>query len=365
MVMISPLHTGPAIDGRRWDAERLLGRLIVVVHAAFLDAGFVPLGAQGSRSRRPGGGTVPKQAGRTASALSLRYGAPQLLHHREAAAVLRMLAHGRRHLVLYAECDPWPVERCVLVDALAAAPLLAGGLDGTARALRRDARLAGLWRRLSDDLCRGVLADMCRRRGVALEPSFMSLPGDARAAVLARLASGADLASVERVCTGLRRLVAERDRQFWKPRYDALALRGGAASWLLPAADDCSRLPPETSWKERYVTARQWKPPASHLGMPGGDAGMIRSYPRQRPVDRDDESEPEADPVADRRNRIAAGRRKRGAGRGRSPPSRVQENRRRGAGAIYAPSCHTQPYHGLCPSGTMGWQAHLLLLQPK
>ncbi|XP_039840983.1 uncharacterized protein LOC120700828 [Panicum virgatum] len=267
-----------AIDGRRWDAERLLGRLIVVVHAAFLDAGFVPLGAQGSRSRRPGGGTVPKQAGRTASALSLRYGAPQLLHHREAAAVLRMLAHGRRHLVLYAECDPWPVERCVLVDALAAAPLLAGGLDGTARALRRDARLAGLWRRLSDDLCRGVLADMCRRRGVALEPSFMSLPGDARAAVLARLASGADLASVERVCTGLRRLVAERDRQFWKPRYDALALRGGAASWLLPAADDCSRLPPETSWKERYVTARQWKPPASHLGMPGGDAGMIRSY---------------------------------------------------------------------------------------
>ena len=276
MVMISPLHR--VIDGRRWDAERLLGRLIVVVHAAFLDAGFVPLGAQGSRSRRPGGGTVPKQAGRTASALSLRYGAPQLLHHREAAAVLRMLAHGRRHLVLYVKCDPWPVERCVLVDALAAAPLLTGGLDGTARALRRDARLAGLWRRLSDDLCRGALADMCRSRGVALEPSFMSLPGDAKAAVLARLASGADLASVERVCTGLRRLVAERDRQLWKPRYDALALRGGAASWLLPAADDCSRLPPETSWKERYVTARQWKPPASHLGMPGGDAGMIRSY---------------------------------------------------------------------------------------
>ncbi|KAG2619748.1 hypothetical protein PVAP13_3NG134300 [Panicum virgatum] len=326
MVMISPLHR--VIDGRRWDAERLLGRLIVVVHAAFLDAGFVPLGAHGSRrSRRPGGSTVPKQAGRTASALSLRYGAPQLPHHRqgsEAAAVLRMLAHGRRHLVLYVKCDPWPVERCVLVDALAAAPLLTGGLDGTARALRRDARLAGLWRRLSDDLCRGALVDMCRRSGVALEPTFMSLPGDAKAAVLARLASGADLASVERVCTGLRRLVAERDRQLWKP-----------------------------SWKERYVTARRWTPPGWHLGTPG-DAEVVRRRfyvvycyyappvhfrPRQRPVDRDDESEPEADPVADRRrNRIAAGRGKRAAGRGRSPPSRVEENRRRGAGAIHAPS---------------------------
>ncbi|RLM99817.1 hypothetical protein C2845_PM06G23900 [Panicum miliaceum] len=346
MVMVSPLHR--AIDGRRWDAERLLGRLIVIVHAAFLDAGFVPLGAHGSRSRRPGS-TVPKQAGRTASALSLRYGAPQLLHRQgsEAAAVLRMLAHGRRHLILYVKCDPWPVERCVLVDALAAAALLTGGLDGTARALRRDARLAGLWRRISEDLCRGALVDMCRRNGVALEPSFMSLPGDAKAAVLSRLASGADLASVERVCTGLRRLVAERDRQLWKPRYDALALRD--ASWLLPAAD-CSRSP-ETSWKERYVTARRWKPQTWHLGTPG-DAEAVRSYvvycyfpppfhfrpPRQRPVDRVDESEQEADPVAERRNRIAAGRGKRAAGRGRSPPSRVQENRRRGGGAIHAPS---------------------------
>ena len=105
---------------------------------------------------------------------------------------------------------------------------LDSGLDGTARALRRDARLAGLWRRLSDDLCRGALVDMCRRSGVALEPTFMSLPGDAKAAVLARLASGADLASVERVCTGLRRLVAERDRQLWKPRYDAFALRAAS-----------------------------------------------------------------------------------------------------------------------------------------
>ncbi|OEL23282.1 hypothetical protein BAE44_0015699 [Dichanthelium oligosanthes] len=151
MVMVSPLHR--AIDAGRWGAERVLGRLIIVVHAAFLDAGFVPVR---HRSRRPG--PVPRQAGRTASALSLR-------------------------------------------------------------------------------------------NGVALEPTFMSLPGDVKVAILPRLTSGTDLASVEWVCTGLRHLVAEHDCQLWKPRYNTLVLR--RASWLLP--NWCHL--PETRWKERYVTA--------------------------------------------------------------------------------------------------------------
>ncbi|CAN6347126.1 unnamed protein product [Urochloa humidicola] len=343
MVMVSPLHR--AIDSVRWDAERLLGRLIVVVHAAFLDAGFDPL-PHDPHCRRSS--TVPKQVGRTSSSLSLRYAAPQLLHRHDAeAAVLRILAHGRRRLILYVHCDRLPVERCVVVDALAAAPLLSGGLDATAPALRRDAA-AALWRRLTDGLCRRALVDICRRNGVALEPTFLSLPGDAMAAVLARIPSGADLARAELVCTGLRRLVVGRDRELWKPRHDAMA-----APWLLPDDDGCcGGHSPETSWKERYVAARRWKPPASqssHQGIPG-DAVLIRRsylyyfvpppflYRPRHPVDWDDESEVEADPVADRRNRIAAGRGKRGAGRGRSPPPCVQENRRRGAGAIHAPS---------------------------
>uniref|UniRef100_K3ZEE3 Uncharacterized protein n=1 Tax=Setaria italica TaxID=4555 RepID=K3ZEE3_SETIT len=100
MLMISPLHR--VIDAGRWNAERLLGRLIIVVHAAFLDAGFVPVPHRSGRKPGP----VPRQAGRTASALSLRYGAPQLLHRQDAeAAVLRILAHGRRHVILYVHPD--------------------------------------------------------------------------------------------------------------------------------------------------------------------------------------------------------------------------------------------------------------------
>ncbi|RCV18053.1 hypothetical protein SETIT_3G269700v2 [Setaria italica] len=216
MVMVSPLHM--AIDAGRWDGERLLGRLIIVVHAAFLDAGFVPVPHRSGRNPS----RVPRQAGRTALALSLRYDAPQLLHREDAeAAVLRIQAHGRWHLVLYVlyEPKPWLVEHCVLVDALAAAP---GGRPGPHdAALRSDARLAGLWRRLSDDLCRRALVATCRRRnGVALEPTFTSLPGRD----LARLTNGADLARAELVCTGLRRLVAHRDRELWEPMYEALRL---------------------------------------------------------------------------------------------------------------------------------------------
>ncbi|CAN6333342.1 unnamed protein product [Urochloa humidicola] len=276
MVMVSPLHR--VIDAVRWDAERLFGRLIIIIHGAFLDAGFVPL-LHDPHSQRPC--TIPMQAGRTSSALSLRYGVPHLLHgHDTDAVALRiLLAHGRRLLILYVHCDRLPVERCMVVDALAAAPLLAGGLDSTARALRRDAAVAALWRLLTDGLCRRALIDICRRKGVALEPTLMSLSGDAMAAVLALLPSGADLARAELVCAGLRRLIAGRDRELWKPRHDALVARRAAASWLLP--DDgccCGGHSAKTSWKERYVAARQLEPPpSSQRGIPG-DAVVITSF---------------------------------------------------------------------------------------
>nr|CAB3465455.1 unnamed protein product [Digitaria exilis] len=245
MVMVSPLHS--AITAGQWDAERLLGRLIVLVHAAFLDAGFVPLARDPCPAKSQGTGNGAAFLVPGTSFPSREHGSIFLLHrHAAEVAVLRLLAHGSRHLILYVKCDPWPVERCVvLVDALAAAPLLSGGLDATAHALRRDARLAALWRRITDDLCRRALVVMCRRCGVALEgPTFMSLPGDAKAAVLSQLSTGADLASVELVCTALRRLVADRPVSKFRrprdvgnpaPRYRTVAIDGVAIS---PDAED-------------------------------------------------------------------------------------------------------------------------------
>ncbi|TVU19042.1 hypothetical protein EJB05_35170, partial [Eragrostis curvula] len=52
---------------------------------------------------------------------------------------------------------------------------------------------------------------------VALEPTFLSLPDDVNLAILERVAGAADLARARHICAALRRLVAERDRELWKP----------------------------------------------------------------------------------------------------------------------------------------------------
>ncbi|KAK3138978.1 hypothetical protein QOZ80_5AG0376070 [Eleusine coracana subsp. coracana] len=169
--VVSPLHK--VIDAVRWDAEGLLGRLIIFIHAVFLDGGFVPLPLDPSRKRGPQP-QVSREAGRTASSLSLR-----------------------------------PVRDVAL------------GAGGRAR---RRAAPVGRARRhvVSEGLCRRALVHLCREWHVPLEPTFASLPDDAKGAILARLKDDGDLAIVQRTCTALRRLVADRDRELWKPRLDAL-----------------------------------------------------------------------------------------------------------------------------------------------
>ncbi|XP_044443799.1 uncharacterized protein [Triticum aestivum] len=232
----SPLHR--VIDARRWDAERLLGRLIVVVHAAFLDAGFAPHAHGVPKHRR-----VPRRVGATASTLPLVYAAPRLP---DAAVALRMRTHGMR-IVFYvcvprlALPDPGPGVHWACVDALAAAPLMSGGLDGTARALAGVGAcgLPALWRELAEKLCRGALVDLCR------ENAFVSLPGDVTLAVLARLADVLDLLGVASTCTELRCLVADHDSELWKHRYKALC--------SLTCCDDS----PETSWMKGWCEEKQ------------------------------------------------------------------------------------------------------------
>ncbi|KAL6622976.1 hypothetical protein ACP70R_032855 [Stipagrostis hirtigluma subsp. patula] len=275
--------------------------------------------------------------------LSFRYGVPQLVHRRQDAAeetaVLRLRGHGR-HVIFYVQFDPRPHTYWVCVDALAAAPLLSGGLDGTARALRRDARLAALWGALWSGLCRRALVDLCGRNGVALGPSLVSLPDDVIAAILARLANGGagGLASVEGTCARLRRLVAERDGELWKPRY------GGLCAVFPFAADDDS---PAISWKERFVRVNRRIALLSPHAWLRAIVKFRSTLPKRKtdrssdsiaPIRSVDQPEPPAEPVIDRRKPKAVTKGKRPARRGLAPLSGGRELRRHGAGAIHSPS---------------------------
>ncbi|XBI02775.1 hypothetical protein VPH35_131282 [Triticum aestivum] len=239
---VSPLHR--VVDARRWEAEPLLGRLVIVVHAAFLEAGFIV-----PRRGNPSPCRLPPEVGATASTLSLEYTAPQLLprHDMDGAALkICTVCSVRRTGGTYWAC----------LDALSVAPVLSGGLDDMGRRLLGTA--STLWRTVIDGLCRRLLLDLCREHGVVpgRAPTLMSLPSDAMLAILARLPDGKDLVRVESTCTELRRLVAgrERDRELWLPRYKALP--GNTLWWSLRGGSDDDL--PGTSWKEMYVwVARQ------------------------------------------------------------------------------------------------------------
>uniref|UniRef100_J3N0Q3 F-box domain-containing protein n=1 Tax=Oryza brachyantha TaxID=4533 RepID=J3N0Q3_ORYBR len=361
MAKTSPLHR--VIGAARWDAERPLGRLVVLAHAAFLDAGFVPTGAADDDDELLfpifcGNGEsavqLPRKVGRTASSLPLRYVVPQLRRRSPdmAAVQLRLCAPGR-YLVFYVSVAragmfgfgrPWFDTYWICLDALAAAPLLSGGLDDAARALRRDARLDALWSALTDTLCRRVLVDLCARNGVTLEPTLMSLPGDAVAAILARLPDDEDLAMVECTCAGLRRLVAEHDATLWKPRYEKVP----PFLQLLGVGDE---EPTKVRWKKRCMAVRRWpflahfvstrerrRRPSLVLWLDPWPRRMY-SFIRFRPPFRSPEPPEEKDTVVPRRRR----RRSRAMAREASHHGHAlvpggQKKMRHGAGAVHSPS---------------------------
>ncbi|TVU19036.1 hypothetical protein EJB05_35163, partial [Eragrostis curvula] len=318
MARVSPLHK--VIEAGRWDEERPLGRLFLVVHAAFLDAGFAPLPHPAGKR-----GPIPKEAGRTASALSLRYTAPELLRrrHAQASVVLRQQVYGRKIIFYVQRGDGRPVASSwVAVDALAAGALLSGGLDATALALRRDATLMALWRGLRDALCRRAHVDLCRGNGVALEPTFVSLPGDVVLAILARVAEGVDLVRVERTCATLRRLVAEHDRELWKPRYEAAVAQASSPF------DSCGSTA-ALSWRERYERVNSTRLSLRLARLLSSNLDNMLNRSRRCGC-----CNPPADPDAERRRSRVAGGWRAAARIGRVPISRGQDQEewRHGAG---------------------------------
>jgi hypothetical protein len=190
------------------------------MHAAFLATGFHPHGAE------PASGHLLKREGAEPGTrcLSRQYTAPQLARRAGAvdAAVLLLCAQGGDVALvafLTTERDLRGVHRERLQVSPAALPLLSHRLlrDTEPRGSRICWRLAG-------SVCWGLFAELCHRNGLPLT-GLMSVPDDVKVEILKRLVDGDDLARVECTCAQMRRLVAERDGELWKPMYEAVAAK--------------------------------------------------------------------------------------------------------------------------------------------
>lgn len=240
------------VDADEWEAEDIVGRLGIVLHAAFLFAGFQPYSAQ------PPSDHVLKQSGESGNSslcLSRWYTAPELTRCKRAdAAVLILCAQGRDvALVVFLTTDR-DMEMVYLerLDLATAMPLLSRSLGGVEPWGSR------ICRSLADRVCWGFLDELCRKNSLPLT-SFMSLPDDLKLDILKRLADGKDLARVECVSTQLRLLVVENDGELWKPLFEALPVRQPRSLWDLWyfwLSFGKSSVKKVISWKDEYVDAR-------------------------------------------------------------------------------------------------------------
>jgi hypothetical protein len=246
------------VDAAQWNAEDVAGRLGIVLHAAFLFAGFQPYG------RQPRSGHLRKEQSRKtggSACLCRMYTAPHLAQREGAdAAVLMLCVQGSDAALLVfitSDGDDTP-ENAYLerLDLKIVRPLLSRSLGGVEPWASR------ICKSLADGLCWCFLDKLCRRNGLALS-GFSSLHDDLRAVVLEKLTDGKDLARVECVSSQLRLLVAERGQELWRTLYKALP------SWqclpsryrYLPKSEspdaEAETLNIASIWKHKYAQARR------------------------------------------------------------------------------------------------------------
>jgi len=263
------------LDADQWaEEDTMVGRLGMVMHAAFLFAGFQPYGAQ------PPSGYLLKQEsppvnkkGLATMSLCRWYTARELQAQRFAeAAVLMLSARGSDiALLAFLVMADGNVRKLYWehLDRATVAPLLSAG--AMADTEPRGSRICG---ELSDAVCWPLLVDLCHRNGVRLRSSMfspdgvtglLSMPDDIMVVILGKLTDGEDLARVVCTCQELKELVEGRDAdaQLWKPLCEALDARRRRRTlslwhdYYFPEDEARAALPlrlPEESWNRRTLS---------------------------------------------------------------------------------------------------------------
>ncbi|XP_047089899.1 F-box protein SKIP22-like [Lolium rigidum] len=213
-------------------------RLVVALHAALIDAGFLAANPLGSRLE------LPKDWAWGASAmLTVKYTLPELvatLPEAEEGKIVVLNCSLMSNFVIIYACVPGAQSevRRLCLELPKLAPLLY--LDGNGMGAVEVKEILELWRVLKDELCLPLMISLCQLNGLYLPPCLMALPDELKAKVL-ELVPGVGLARVECTCKELRDLAG--DDNLWKRRCELeLNTSSEASRW-------------SKSWKQRFGEA--------------------------------------------------------------------------------------------------------------
>lgn len=215
------------------EVEGILGRLVIVVHAVFLESGF--LVNDGNGSRLPEG-----WASAATTAVTIQYTVPGLVGCGNDGkdvkiAVLKFAVMGN-HITVYGYVNgDHPDVYRVCFDGLKLAPLLSLDMDSMGQ--KEEKEIFQLWKAVKDGLSLHLLIDICQKNGLPLPACFMLLPVDLKIKVL-EFIPGVDIARVACTCSELRYLSS--DDELWKRK---LVEEFGLLA---------ERIFEGRSWKEKY-----------------------------------------------------------------------------------------------------------------
>nr|XP_010904578.2 putative F-box protein At1g23770 [Elaeis guineensis] len=239
-----------------------LGRLVIAVHAVFLDCGFVL--ADAGEPLLPDGWHSPS------ATVSVRYTLPKLLsplppESNGTAVVLSFSATALDDVSINGSLDQ-PDSRIYRISfdiSKLAGPLIKS-MHGMNE--KEEKKVLKLWRTVSDELSRPLLIEICSKNGLPVPYSLMSLPTDLKTRILDFL-PGVDLARMQCVCAEWKQLASSD--QLWKQKFEE-----EFGSWAVDSATwkEIARywgLVNDT-WKEKYATgwmAMRWND-ANNVGGP-------------------------------------------------------------------------------------------------
>ncbi|XP_010908979.1 F-box protein SKIP22 [Elaeis guineensis] len=222
------------MEEEKGEVKCILGRLVIVVHAVFLESGFLVYDGHGFR--------LPEGwASSATSAVSVQYTLPGLVglgndEKDVKIAILKFAVMGNYVTVYgYVSGDRPDVYR-VCFDGSKLEPLL--NLDMDSMDPKEEKEIFQHWKAVKDGLSLHLLIDICQKNGLPLPACFMLLPVDLKIKVLG-LIPGVDIAKVASTCSELRYLSS--DDELWKHKFVE-------EFGLLDERQVAGR-----SWKEKYA----------------------------------------------------------------------------------------------------------------